>query len=559
MKSFVSGLICLAFILGYFWDSKHLPNAYHYDSLSNLLDAFCLTQTGADQWGRPWPWNFRAFNDFRPPIVNYIIAAVGVVFPLNLYVGRLVCMVLGLLGVSLLFVYFRKELGTPRLRWSAPLLFGLVLLSPWVLVQQRIIIEPAGVIFFVGLLMISTWELVKKPSSKSLGILNGVAWASMLYLYYGNKPLFFTQFLIFYLGLSLTYSKLKQHFEFRGVYFSILIHMIVVLGKETVFSGWTDSRIVMTPLMNLLAWIFMITTSRVLIRNGSSILWGLVNGGGMALVALFFEKGLVLHVSHIVFIFILCVWKLGGVKFSRKYQGALLAPIIAILLSIPTLMDFMGPKRTLSRATAVTHFSFESIVSTYAQHISPKFLFFEGDKNRRHHHGYGGELNVALFPFFLMGLGSALLLIFRKRSWFWLYVIGFMLIGFIPVSVTNEGLPHSLRTLHTLPPILFIIYLGYLSVETRIHSKWSKVAMYLYLGLGSVEAYRGLIFWEKDTPIQESLIWNYYPDTYKLPDSVLDMDSRYPETILERYHRTFVTKEKVYCESLEKGYRLSDD
>ncbi|MEW5693757.1 MAG: glycosyltransferase family 39 protein [Candidatus Hydrogenedentota bacterium] len=103
-------------------------------------------------------------------------------------------------------------------------------------------------------------------------------------------------------------------------------------------------------------------------------------------------------------------------------------------------------------------------------HLSFNFLFIKGDANLRHNIPLSGQILVAVIPFFLLGLYP----IIKWKSKQSLLLLCLFIAGFIPSSLTNEGIPHSLRSISSLPFAEIIagygifVFLEYLKDRKRL-------------------------------------------------------------------------------------------
>jgi drug/metabolite transporter (DMT)-like permease len=122
------------------------------------------------------------------------------------------------------------------------------------------------------------------------------------------------------------------------------------------------------------------------------------------------------------------------------------------------------------------------------QHVGPDFLFFTGDHNLRHHTGYGGMLNIVFLPLLLAGSVCLLRKLFRQRDTFWIFLALFGITCLVPVSLTQENLPHALRSLPVFLPLTMVIILGYGDLESRLKERGRTVMV----ALTAPSAARGL-------------------------------------------------------------------
>ena len=115
----------------------------------------------------------------------------------------------------------------------------------------------------------------------------------------------------------------------------------------------------------------------------------------------------------------------------------------------------------------VTYVSFY-VTQNYLAHFNPDFLFISGAPHKQHHVQGVGELYWVQAPFLFLGL----YFLFKKRHPFkWLVILG-SLIAFIPVSITNDSIPHALRTLIAVP--FYAILTGFGIYETYLFLKNKK-------------------------------------------------------------------------------------
>ncbi len=223
--------------------------------------------------------------------------------------------------------------------------------------------------------------------------------------------------------------------------------------------------------------------------------------------------------------------------------------IVWSLLAMPTLLDLFGEQRGLTRFQAVGNASFADSVNVFFQHLGPDFLFLTGDHNPRHHTGYGGMLNAALLPFGIVGglaLGREVLV---RRNTFWIFVSLFLVSALLPVSLTHEGLPHALRTLPVLLPLVMVFILGFACVEGFLRD-WRRVRWAVFTGFllfGGWSAYKNLDYYHREAVFQEFPVWTYYPGDYTLPPSPVLPDDHAAASINERYERVALGGDLVYC------------
>jgi 4-amino-4-deoxy-L-arabinose transferase-like glycosyltransferase len=142
----------------------------------------------------------------------------------------------------------------------------------------------------------------------------------------------------------------------------------------------------------------------------------------------------------------------------------------------------------------------------YVAHFTPNFLFINGAGHRQHHVQGIGELYWIQLPFLLYGLNF---LIKRKHGSLKI-LIPWLLIAFIPVSMTNDSIPNALRTLIAVPVYQIFTAIGLFEVLSMIKDPRSKIKVILFvLVLFIINFYIYLINYFTNYPIKYSRDWQY--------------------------------------------------
>ncbi len=116
----------------------------------------------------------------------------------------------------------------------------------------------------------------------------------------------------------------------------------------------------------------------------------------------------------------------------------------------------------------VTYISFY-FVRNYLAHFSPQFLFTSGAPHRQHHVQNIGQLYLFQAPFLFIGL----IWLFKLKHKFKNLLLSWVLLAYIPVSVTGDSIPHALRTLIAAPFYQLVTAFGFW-VSLRFIKKSSK-------------------------------------------------------------------------------------
>lgn len=150
----------------------------------------------------------------------------------------------------------------------------------------------------------------------------------------------------------------------------------------------------------------------------------------------------------------------------------------------------------------------KTFLTNYLSHFSPQFLFLEGAPHKQHHVQGIGELYLFQAPFMLIGI----YLVFKKREKYRWVVAGWVLLAFIPVSVTNDSIPHALRTLVAIPTYQFFSAYGLVVFYFWLKSKGFKIFTLSTAIFGLVvvfSLYTYLYNYHVVYPMQYSRDWQY--------------------------------------------------
>ena len=171
------------------------------------------------------------------------------------------------------------------------------------------------------------------------------------------------------------------------------------------------------------------------------------------------------------------------------------------------------------------------ILQNYLAHFNPDFLFISGAPHKQHHVQEIGEFYLFQTPFLLLGL---FFLFKRKEKFRWL-LISWIFLGIIPVSVTNDSIPHALRTLIVIVPYEIIMALGFYCLSVWIRNKYPKWALIYYLIITVLALISfGLYFrnYFYIYPVNFSKDWQY--GYQQIVDYIKEHQDEYDEIIFSR-------------------------
>ncbi len=146
---------------------------------------------------------------------------------------------------------------------------------------------------------------------------------------------------------------------------------------------------------------------------------------------------------------------------------------------IPRINENRGRSKLPQPLPKLVHNKFTYIAyyftGNYLAHFTPQFLFISGAPHKQHHVQNMGELYYFQAPLFLAGLFA----LFYLKIQFKGLLFAWVLLAFIPVSVTNDSIPHALRTLIAVPFYQLVSGLGFVYLFNWFKSKQRILKIFL--------------------------------------------------------------------------------
>lgn len=146
-------LILFAVILGVgvlvrFYKLGEAPAGLYIDEAGQGYNAYSILKTGKDEFGKPFPFVFRSFIDFKTPIYIYLAVPLIPIFDLTSFTVRFPSFIFSILTFPILFLLIKK-ISPPKI--ATPLAFLttlLLVISPWHIVFARTNFECNVALFF---------------------------------------------------------------------------------------------------------------------------------------------------------------------------------------------------------------------------------------------------------------------------------------------------------------------------------------------------------------------------------------------------------------------------
>lgn len=149
-------LVLLFSIFLFFYKLDQIPSGLHVDEASHGYNAYSILQTGKDEYGKSYPFSFKFFGTYTPPLYTYLTTLPVGLFGLSILSTRFISALCGVLAT--LFIYLLIKQLNFKNKWL-PFLGALIFtLSPWEIIFARSGYEAnLGLLLFI----ISTYFLLK--------------------------------------------------------------------------------------------------------------------------------------------------------------------------------------------------------------------------------------------------------------------------------------------------------------------------------------------------------------------------------------------------------------
>jgi 4-amino-4-deoxy-L-arabinose transferase-like glycosyltransferase len=300
------------------------------------------------------------------------------------------------------------------------------------------------------------------------------------------------------------FEKFNSHYSLFKIHYSEAIALLSSFLLATSFWHINFSRIgfraIMAPFFLVWAIYFILKSfddslnSKSCILN--SILAGIFYGLGFYSYIAFRATPLIIAV---IFIYQLVKNKDWVVK-KRIFLVACLFSLVTILVFAPLGYYFMKhPADFMGRTTQVSVFSSPTPIKDLSLNIikTAGMFNFVGDQNWRHNYSGNPELFWPVGIMFLVGIFFAIYYIFKKSSsttydlrlttlkFPFLILLSWLITAMLPVVISNEGIPHALRSILMIPPVIILAGFGGILIYEKLNQIFSSKKSDFFLRLTS--------------------------------------------------------------------------
>ena len=237
----------------------------------------------------------------------------------------------------------------------------------------------------------------------------------------------------------------RRLFSTEGGLWSALV--LCIMPWHLQFSRWAQEGIMLPCFLTL--------GLGLLIGGLKKPRWYLVLPGALAL-------GLATYTYAVAHLLVPLVIVAVGVIYNQDWRRAglrvtLAAVIVYIAVLIPLVLHFLEPGlEEPSRFERVSVFAMAEswahvpwlVLRNYLHHFNPVFLFITGDNNLRHSPPGVGQLTGLMGVLAVWGLVRVL----RRRRKGDKLTLALLLLAPLAAALTNEGIPHALRSITAVLP-----------------------------------------------------------------------------------------------------------
>jgi len=247
---------------------------------------------------------------------------------------------------------------------------------------------------------------------------------------------------------------------FRSEYLALISSFFLATSFWHIVFSRIGFRAIMAPAFLLWAFYFgLVAGDRVSRHKKAGWLFALLSG---ATYGLGFYSYIAYRATPLLaLIFLWIVWKRFFDSDPKKAAYFLLAwSLAAIVVVMPLVNHFVAhPEDFFGRTSQISVFNSETPVRDLLLNSVKTLGMFNvaGDFNWRHNFAGRPELFLPVSFFFLLGAYLTVKKILAKKLLRpHIFIFAWFLIGFLPVVVSNEGLPHALRSIILIPPVLIL-------------------------------------------------------------------------------------------------------
>lgn len=270
----------LLFLTGFlhFFRFGEVPTGFYPDESSIGYNAFCIAETGADEYGSKYPLFFKCFGNYQDPVMVYSIAPMVKMFGLEKWVVRFPSSVFHILASVIFFFLAARHVRNRWICLGGAFVFSIL---PWVFPISRVMMS-GYTAMLLG--MMAGWYFLMRAlgaGSFYYAFLAGFFWAFAMYAHNIGRPMTALILVCFVLAFNVLLIKRWKVFAVFVISYVIsLIPMIVsvmnhpesMTSRFSLLSVWAGSSGPMETMLRIFDRYFEYFSPSFLFISGDPIL-----------------------------------------------------------------------------------------------------------------------------------------------------------------------------------------------------------------------------------------------------------------------------------------------
>src|SRR3989344_4068820 len=274
-------------------------------------------------------------------------------------------------------------------------------------------------------------------------------------------------------------------------------------------------RAIMAPFFLTWSVYFMLKA----MKENSKLIWSFIGGTvyGLGIYSYISYRTTPLLMGVILIIYMREAWLEARLK--QFFTRAFIYIACSIIVFAPLGLYFLqNPADFLGRTTQVSVFISQTPLQDLSENVLKTLTMFnlQGDGNWRHNISGAPQLYPIVGLMFLLGFAISISSLFSRHrpKAEPLIIFSAFLCGFLPVVISNEGIPHALRAIIMIPPVILFGAIGlagfYEYLVKHISIKTTDLGVILVAIFLVVEAYVSyFIIWGQNPNVPGAFAQNY--------------------------------------------------
>ncbi|HUV71847.1 MAG TPA: glycosyltransferase family 39 protein [Clostridia bacterium] len=223
-----------------FYKITSVPISLNWDEAAFAYNAYSILQTGKDEYGTPFPLEFKSVGDYKCPIFVYLTVPVIKLFGLSEFSIRLLSSLFGALSVAVFFLLTKELFGDLKIALAAGIITAI---SPWHLQFTR---AQGDVAISSFLVVLGIWQFIRWVKQKeSLAIfISIISFSLTFYAYFSERVFVPVLFLLLCFFFRKEILSRKKEFFLAGIGGLLILLPLV----RTMMSSGQKNKILITTI-----------------------------------------------------------------------------------------------------------------------------------------------------------------------------------------------------------------------------------------------------------------------------------------------------------------------